>query len=167
VRRLTFQQWEEEQRAAYSAWDRTVRALDRVHGPPRKVRLLVDENLGDDFARFVSGEPGYKGVTESKGRKDPDLWDLARQRHLAILTADRDFWNDRVYPLAQCPGVILLVGGSERDLVVAFANLEHQYGLVARCRRVPDFLTHMKIAARTDGSTMKFLVDSDVVLVEI
>jgi predicted nuclease of predicted toxin-antitoxin system len=166
VRRLTFEQWAAEQKALYPSYDRAVREIGRLHGPPRKVRLLVDENLGDDFARFVSSQPGYRGETAAKRLKDPPLWSIARKRNLALLTADHDFWNDRQYPLAQSPGVIVLVGASEGDRAVAFANLEHQYGLVSRCRVLPDFLLQTKITARTDGFSLKFLIDSDVVLVE-
>ncbi|MFI5258778.1 MAG: DUF5615 family PIN-like protein [Candidatus Limnocylindrales bacterium] len=167
MRRLNLAEWRSEREASDPSWAREEREAAQRHGPPRKVRFLVDENLGDNFAQYVSSVPGFRGITAPSGVDDKTLWALAWQKKIAILTADHDFWDDHRYPLQRCPGVILLVGPTEGAKAVALANLEHQWGFVALCRATPGFHLFLKITARDNGSVAKFWDGRDVVTVEV
>ena len=57
------------------------------------------------------------------GTKDPGLWNQARTSGSILITADLGFWNDRQYPLAQSPGLVIVRGRTADDKIAAARGL--------------------------------------------
>jgi predicted nuclease of predicted toxin-antitoxin system len=166
MRRLTIAQWADEQQSRDAGWAKSARSAAERRGPPRKLKLLVDENLGADFANYVSSVSSLRGYPSPLGIADEDLWELAWQRKIPLLTGDRDFWDDQRYPLQRCPGVIVLLGSTHVSKAVALASVQHQWDLVRRIRSTPGFMMFLKLMGRENGSSGKFWDGQDVVVVE-
>ncbi len=166
MRRVSREQWELEQRSLYAGWDKYARGLDKLHGPPRKLRLLADENLEAELVSFVDSIEGFRSIRLQAGLDDRALWNEARRRGHAILSADIDFWNDRLYPLRDCPGLIIVAGSTGKDRATAFLSAAVRWDLVRKHRAIPDFMHGLKIMARPNGTSGKFWsVDGDMVIV--
>ena len=83
-----------------------------------KVRILVDENLGVEVARYLK-EKGYNvvfaGDVGLAGKGDEDIAAYAWREGRMIWTQDNDFLKDEVVPEQSNPGVVVLPGGSGDD----------------------------------------------------
>lgn len=94
----------------------------------KPIRFLIDENVPDDLTVILKKE-GYdrKTIAEFrlKSRDDKVIFDLARKENLVIITQDKDFLNDRLFPIQKSLGIAVLPACSENDnaFVTAFGNL--------------------------------------------
>ena len=90
----------------------------------RKLKLMADENV----PRSIIDEIVHAGISielahEVHRRDDRDVAALARRRDRVLLTCDGDFWSDREHPIRTSPGVIVLRGSSQADLVAALGHV--------------------------------------------
>jgi predicted nuclease of predicted toxin-antitoxin system len=85
------------------------RALDRDFGG--KIRFLVDESL-DPALILVLDKLGWKAESAASaglsGKPDEDVFGYAWRKKQLLLTSDKDFLDDRRFPLHRNPGVIIL-----------------------------------------------------------
>ncbi|MBW2739898.1 MAG: DUF5615 family PIN-like protein [Deltaproteobacteria bacterium] len=94
----------------------------------KQVRFLVDENVPEDLISVLR-ERGYntKAVTECelKGRDDKEIFGLARKENRVLVTQDKDFLNDKRFPIQRNPGLAVLPAYSENEdgFVTAFGHL--------------------------------------------
>jgi len=94
----------------------------------KRTRFLVDENVPEDLI-IVLKEKGYdiKSIANFglKGRDDKEVFDLARKENRILITQDRDFLNDRLFPIQNSPGIAVLPAYSENidAFVAAFGHL--------------------------------------------
>jgi len=48
------------------------------------------------------------GKSDFAARSDEDIFAVARKRRQMLVTDDRDFWDDRQFPLRSCAGILRL-----------------------------------------------------------
>ena len=78
------------------------------------MQLLIDQNLSYRLVRLLSEQfPGTEHVSRAglMGRRDPAIWEFAREHDYVILTQDEDFW-DLSFLREAPPKVILLRTGN-------------------------------------------------------
>lgn len=89
------------------------RATDLVLGG--KARFLVDQNIGK-LAEILK-DLGYDAVSTTDvdldGHDDGDVFSAGWRLKRVILTSDRDFLDDRRFPLHRCAGVVVIPNPSE------------------------------------------------------
>jgi predicted nuclease of predicted toxin-antitoxin system len=162
-REQAFEGWEQEQRERDPSWDRRMRDFQRVRGPRRKVPLLLDENLEAEIINDLQTIRDFRVTVGSAGAGDPELWDQARTLGAVLVTTDGDFWNDRNYPLAQSPGVIIVSGQTASEKGYAFALAVVRYGVIEHWRKVPGWLRGMKLRATREGIRGKWWDGTSVI----
>lgn len=115
-RQITLQEW--ERKRAYEP------ANDADAVPPwvkRKLRLLVDEDIGAELVARLSRDKRFKIFRLRPGSSDADLWREARRRGAVLLTGNwRDFWPENQYRIQDCPGLIAVTGRTVRERSQAF-----------------------------------------------
>jgi predicted nuclease of predicted toxin-antitoxin system len=157
-------EWEREQRKLDPNWDRSVRAFQKMRGPKRKVPLLIDENIE---AELIAELQAVKDFRVSVGRpraSDKQLWNEARHTRAILVTADMDFWDDRKFPLAQSPGVIIVSGRSADDKLYSLTLAMVEWDIVENWRRVPFFLDGSKLKSSREEVNGKHWDGTSVVL---
>jgi predicted nuclease of predicted toxin-antitoxin system len=100
----------------------------RSHVAGKRARFLVDESLGVEAARALRGRrwnAAYVGDLGLLGHSDEDVFAAAAREDRILLTHDRDFLNDRVFPPNRNPGLVVLPGGDgqQRPLVRALGDV--------------------------------------------
>jgi predicted nuclease of predicted toxin-antitoxin system len=88
---------------------REVSEFFKIYG--KKARFLADENLDPELVHFLRVERwNLKGAVELglRGHPDENLFALAVKDDRVLFTKDRDFLNDRRYPLQRSPGIVVL-----------------------------------------------------------
>lgn len=94
----------------------------------KRVRFLVDENVPEDLVSVLR-ERGYntKSVAECelKGRDDEEIFGLAYKENRVLVTQDKDFLDDRRFPIQRNPGLAVLPAYSQNEdaFVTAFGHL--------------------------------------------
>lgn len=81
----------------------------------RRARFLVDESVGPAaawLAKRWGWNAKYAGDLGLTGRPDEDVYAAAARDDRVILSHDRDFLNDRRFPLYRRVVVVVLPGGS-------------------------------------------------------
>jgi predicted nuclease of predicted toxin-antitoxin system len=163
VRRITLAEWIEQQRARDPGWDRFVDDFIRARGPKRKVPLLLDENLEADLAAQLRTVDYLKVTIGWLQASDEMVWGEARRTKQVIVTTDEDFWNDRKYPLAQSPGVIIVAGRSAEEKVESLAVAFGLWNIDNNWRKVPYFLDGSKLKASAEGVSGKHWTGEEII----
>lgn len=121
----------------------------------KKMRFYVDEDV-PRLAVQILRERGFnvRTVQEEKRRRHPGENHLAeaRKQGRILITCDRDFLNDRLYPLLKCPTLVVCdFGSGTRDEInnsfnCCFMSIEG----------APELFTHsVKVEARPSEWTEK------------
>lgn len=117
-----------------------------------KVSFYVDENFPTAATRLLkSMRARVTTVQEAKLRRHPDENHTAHalKNGFVLLTCDRDYLDERRFPLIHCPAIVVFNfgSGSIRDVARSFACLE-------TIIRIPQFYDKwMKIDANPDSWT--------------
>jgi predicted nuclease of predicted toxin-antitoxin system len=112
---------------------------------PKACRFLVDENLGPELAPALR-RLGYNATTlKVNNRSDGDVFAAAWREQRILLTQDRDFLDDRRFPLHRNPGVIVLPAANDNALIDV---LVHALPLVCKGR---ELWHRVKIVVRENG----------------
>lgn len=92
----------------------------------KRSKFLCDQNLGPDMAPALRSI-GYSAIdvwdVRLDGKDDQTIFRYAWKKGLIILTHDRDFLDDRLFPEHANPGIIVLPGGAGRWLPLRQAVL--------------------------------------------
>jgi predicted nuclease of predicted toxin-antitoxin system len=163
-KKVSMQDFIAELSAQNPRFDRDAKRFMARRGRPRKIPLLCDENLEEDFIATVRGYSKFKVTVSLKTISDSLVWQTAQVNHLVVVTADQDFWNDRQYPLRTSPGLLLLDGRNGEERAGALARIMAGLELPESYFRDPNFFYASKFRASTGGGLYKFLTrDSRVV----
>jgi predicted nuclease of predicted toxin-antitoxin system len=82
----------------------------------KRSQFLLDENVHPDaFDVLRKHGLNVTSISERRlsGRSDESIWEFARKHDRIIFTSDRDFLNERRFPLVQSPGVVVVPASSE------------------------------------------------------
>jgi hypothetical protein len=121
----------------------------------RKLRIYGDADLDSDLEAHLRGHNwiNYVGTKEHglSDRGDDHHYQMARKDGRVLLTHDDGYLNNRVFPMLETDGVIVLKRGAGLDHVaIAFERLLRWYwGPVLRKSR--GTLGYMKINLSRDG----------------
>jgi predicted nuclease of predicted toxin-antitoxin system len=126
-------------------------------GRPRKIPLLCDENLEDDFVTALRNYRKFKVQVSEKTIPDSLVWKTAQVNHFVVVTADQDFWNDRQYPLRTSPGLLLLDRRNGKERLRALARIMKALELPETYLLNPDLFFASKVRASAGGGIYKFL----------
>jgi len=93
-------------------------ALNRSPGRPR---IYADANVPAGLVTFMRQELGwdvYYVMEQDDLRRAADIehYRLARQMHRTLVTLDRDYFDDRRFPLRESGGVVVLSAPDQRQL---------------------------------------------------
>ena len=100
----------------------------------KKARFLVDENMYGAVLKFLK-QAGFNAVGISNvglsGHADEDILAFAKRDDRVVLTHDRDFLDDRRFPLSQNPGIVVLPGahGNSDALLSAIRHVIRTVGV--------------------------------------
>src|SRR5262249_8205640 len=165
ARRMTYDEWIQRQRERDPDWDRFVSEFEKVRGPKPKVPLLFDENMEAEVIAELRAVKDFRLNVGKRGSADQSVWNEARRLKAILVTADMDFWEDRKFPLAQSPGVIIVSGGSAQEKVEALAFAVGAWRIVENWRKVPNWLDGTKLKAHKSGLSGKHWDGETVVLI--
>lgn len=130
--------------------------------PRRKVKIFLDRNLPQKLKNEIISYPKFKSFEEIKrsSRPDEDIYSYCSRNNLLILTLDNDFWDDRRFPLAKSPGIILISSGSKATddsyIKILSAFLTY-FDLIGGIRRFPNFSKKMKFKISSSGFAHKYI----------
>jgi predicted nuclease of predicted toxin-antitoxin system len=164
-RERSFEEWEQEQRERDPGWNRHIRDFEKARGPKRKVPLLLDENLEAEFVDDLRTVKDFRVTVGKPGIDDRALWDQARAMQAILVTTDGDFWDDRNFPLAQSPGVIIISGRSASEKTHTFAMAMVSWDVINTWRKVPGWLLGIKLRATQEDVRGKYWDGTSVVRV--
>lgn len=161
-RKLVFDPSSNEAREALREWR-------KLPGPRRKIRAYFDANIPVSVAERARKTLRWDvlSVQESASlsrREDSFHYSHARKLKRLLFTLDRDFLNDLKYPLRQSPGVIV-IGARQDDPNDIYFGIElAAWFLEEAFRKVPEFLSGVKVNVTLEAQTIRFLTkDSEVV----
>jgi hypothetical protein len=123
-----------------------------------KVRILVDESLGEGVARFLRDRGCnvvYAREAGLAGMGDEAVAAYAWREKRMIWTHDRDFLNDALVPEHRNPGVVVLPGGGDEEgLRTALTVFDRGGQLWAKSKSVVGANGEMTIRSRNPNGKM-------------
>ena len=123
---------------------------------PKKLKLCADASVPQPFVEKLreAGIPVRMASEDGlASHSDNDILAWARRSKRVLLTLDRDFWNDRKFPLQRVPGVIF-VDVAPNDIDAALRSFDLVYDTFARSYPL-DGWEGMKARATPEGYVLK------------
>jgi hypothetical protein len=101
---------------------------DRVSGAPR---VYVDANMPARLVAFMRADLQWDVLfviehDDLRRARDGEHYRLARQLRRTLITLDRDYLDDRKFPLAESGGVLVLHAPEERGLMALVRRLDRE-----------------------------------------
>lgn len=99
---------------------------ERIAGQPR---LYVDANVPAGLVAFMRTRLQWDVLfviehDDLRRARDYEHYRLARELHRTLITFDRDYLDDRKFPLAESGGVIVLAAPEERGYITLLQRLD-------------------------------------------
>jgi predicted nuclease of predicted toxin-antitoxin system len=100
--------------------------LDEHLGAPR---VYADANIPAGLVTFMRQELGWDVFfvmehADLRRARDTEHFRLARELRRTLVTLDRDYFDDRLFPPAQSSGVIVMSAPDERQLAKLLRRLD-------------------------------------------
>jgi hypothetical protein len=112
----------------------TMRTLSSELGPVAEEiagqpRIYADANVPAGLVGFMRTRLRWDVLfvmehDDLRRARDDDHYRLARQLRRTLVTLDRDYLDDRRFPLAECPGVLVISAPDERALAKLLSRLD-------------------------------------------
>jgi predicted nuclease of predicted toxin-antitoxin system len=102
-----------------------------------KARFYADENFPEQavsLLRVMGAKVQTNHQAGLRGHSDQDQLAYARRNGLVLVTCDRDFLNERSYPLVHCPAIFVVDFGSG-----SFEEMKQAFNCFAAVFRTPQF----------------------------
>jgi predicted nuclease of predicted toxin-antitoxin system len=139
-----------------------VREFDAIPSSRRKVRAYFDANIPASVAERVRAKLHWDVLSAQeepnlRNRDDQFHFASARQMGRILFTLDKDFLDDRRFPLRESPGTYILSAQQDNEddifyaIVVASATLTRAY------RKIPDLFSQSKIAVTLEGQRVRYI----------
>ena len=127
-----------------------------VHTQPKKFKLCADANIPQAFVDELR-RAGILIRTASEDRvvtcSDDDILAWAKRSKRVLVTLDRDFWDDRKFPLQSVSGVVFL-DVLPKNIDAALKAFDLIYGTFASSYSL-DRWEGMKARATPEGYVLK------------
>ncbi len=68
----------------------------------------------------INNYEAFKLVGKAKNEKDTEIYKKDKKLKALLLTSDKDFWNDQVFPLSESPGVVIIERNNLKDVKYCF-----------------------------------------------
>jgi uncharacterized protein DUF5615 len=99
---------------------------ERIAGQPR---LYVDANVPAGLVAFMRMQLHWDVLfviehDDLRRARDGDHYRLARELRRTLITFDRDYLDDRKFPLAECGGVLVLTAPEEKGYRALLTRLD-------------------------------------------
>ena len=99
---------------------------ERIAGQPR---LYVDANVPAGLVAFMRTQLHWDVLfviehDDLRRARDGDHYRLARELRRTLISFDRDYLDDRKFPLAECGGVLVLTAPEEKGYRALLARLD-------------------------------------------
>jgi hypothetical protein len=164
-RTISFDEWHEAQVVLNPRFDQETQRILKFKGAPTKLDILLDEDLEADLATFLKAMSDFRVRASRPGMDDDSVWRAAKRGGFVLVTADLGFWNDRQFPLEECPGVIILRGATGLDKAHAFMRVWLQVDLRAVWRTFGvNAVRQMKIRATRSGELREKFLDGATIV---
>jgi len=134
----------------------------KIKPPKRKVIVIFDRNVPESFidifltVRWLKKQFKVLGIAIDK-LSDEALIKAAQQSGAILITGDDDFWNDKKFRLEDSPGIIILKGRTEKQIIDSFLTALNIIDFVYGIRKFPDYMHGMKIKASSKQINIKFV----------
>jgi hypothetical protein len=107
-------------------WSELGPVADAVADRPR---VYADANVPAGLVAFMRGKLRWDVLSvmdhpDLRRARDVEHYRLARQLRRTLITLDRDYLDDRVFPPSQGAGVVVLAAPDERGLAKLLARLD-------------------------------------------
>ena len=109
------------------------------HIPGDRPRIYADANIPSGVVQYMRARLGWDVFfvlehEELRRARDIEHYRMARQLARTLITQDRDYENDAIFPPAEGAGVIVFVSPDERRLCELLALADRQ---LFRCEGAP------------------------------
>jgi hypothetical protein len=113
---------------------------ERIAGQPR---VYVDANVPAGLVVFMRGGLRWDALfviehDDLRRARDGEHYRLARQLRRTLITLDRDYLDDRRFPLAESGGVLVLAAPDEQAYARLLRRLDSELLRTAPGSRAPD-----------------------------
>jgi len=110
---------------------------DRIAGQPR---LYVDANVPAGLVAFMRTQLHWDVLfviehDDLRRARDGDHYRLARELRRTLITFDRDYLDDRKFPVAECAGVLVLTAPEEKGYRALLTRLDAELFRTERSER--------------------------------
>ena len=107
-------------------WSELAPVADAVSNRPR---VYADANVPAGVVTFMRDRLTWDVLSvmdhpDLRRARDVEHFRLARQLRRTLITLDRDYLDDRVFPAAQGAGVLVLAAPNERGLIQLLSRLD-------------------------------------------
>ena len=114
----------------------------RVDARGRQPRVYVDANVPAGAVRYMRGRLHWDVLfvmehDDLRRAADETHYQMARQLHRTLVTMDRDFLDERRFPVVESGGVIVLHAPDEQGLHKELARIARAYFSHGRADNIP------------------------------
>jgi predicted nuclease of predicted toxin-antitoxin system len=139
-----------------------VRDFDAIPSPRRKVRAYLDENIPLSVAERVRTNLRWDVLSvqeEPDLRNQEDKFHYANAKRLGriLFTLDRDFLDDRRFPLHQSPGVFVVSARQDDADDIFFAVWVVSRHLDEAYRKLPELHLQTKVLVTPEGQRLRYI----------
>jgi len=127
------------------------------HPLKRKIRVFIDASLPEKFVNEINNHNVFKLVGRARNEEDLKVYAQAKRLKALLLTSDMDFWNDKIFPLSQSSGVIIIRGNNLEDIDYCFGWFLANFGIIDAIRKIPTYSEGMKFKISREGIIIKTL----------
>lgn len=112
------------------------------HLPGDRPRIYADANIPNGVVAFMRARLGWDVFfvlehVELRRARDIEHYRMARQLARTLITQDRDYENDAIFPPAEGSGVIVFVSPDERRLCELLAQTDRRLFRCEGAARLP------------------------------
>ena len=102
---------------------------ERIAGPPR---LYVDANVPAGLVAFMRTRLHWDVLfviehDDLRRARDYQHYQLARELRRTLITFDRDYLDDRRFPISESGGVVVLAAPEERGYITLLQRLDAEF----------------------------------------
>ena len=127
-----------------------------------KVHLYFDENFPEEVINALSSERALQRRCKictvksegNEGKEDRYHVQFCKKNELTLVTLDKDFMDDRKYPISNIPGIIRVVA-RKNDNVTILSNLFSFLEFVGAFPFPRSFIFDTKFEVRTGGCLIR------------